>query len=101
MKFRFLCLCQSTNLYLHIMDETTEFKSFLESKKIDADGLKKAESALYQEWSELFSQVSPASFTSQKLFLINPIRRKYPLSSVVEEVKVKPKMAARAKFKKS
>ena len=28
----------------------------------------------------------PASFTAQKLYLINPIRRKYPLKSIPETI---------------
>lgn len=59
------------------------FEEYLISKKIDAALLKEAEPALWQEWEELFEQMSPASFTSQKLYLINPLRRKYILKETI------------------
>ncbi len=82
------------------MDENTDFKSFLKAKKIDPVLFKEAESALYSEWEGLFEQVSPESFSAQKLFLINPIRRKYHLEDKEKEEVSKPKMAARPKFKR-
>jgi hypothetical protein len=55
------------------------FEEYLVEKKIDSPVFKKAEPARWKEWSDLFEQMSPASFTAQKLYLINPIRRKYPV----------------------
>ncbi|MBX2901148.1 MAG: hypothetical protein KF775_15950 [Cyclobacteriaceae bacterium] len=55
------------------------FGEYLISKKIDGAAFQAKEPALWNEWNGLFEQISPASFTSQKLYLINPIRRKYPL----------------------
>ena len=55
------------------------FEEYLISKKIDARAFKTTEPLLWQEWSNIFEQVSPNSFTAQKLYLINPIRRKYQL----------------------
>ena len=55
------------------------FEEYLIEKKIDFREFKTHEPGRWQEWSLLFEQVSPASFTSQKLYLINPLRRKYHL----------------------
>jgi hypothetical protein len=55
------------------------FEAYLTAKKIDAQKFRNEEPETWQEWSLLFEQVSEGSFTSQKLYLINPIRRKYSL----------------------
>jgi hypothetical protein len=55
------------------------FEDYLREKKIDTDLFKTSEPARWQEWNTIFVELSPASFTAQKLYLINPIRRKYPL----------------------
>ncbi len=60
------------------------FEEFLSSKKIDSAAFRAAEPDRWQEWNQLFLQVSPASFTAQKLYLINPTRRKYPLKVAAE-----------------
>lgn len=39
----------------------------------------KAEPLVWLQWKTEFEQMHPNSFTLQKLNLINPIRRKYPL----------------------
>lgn len=56
------------------------FDEYLVSKKIDVEKFRKAEPQRYNEWNEVFLQMHPESFTAQKKFLINPIRRKYHLS---------------------
>lgn len=58
------------------------FEDYLINKKIDSQAFRAAEPDLWQEWNSLFDQMSPASFTSQKLYLINPVRRKYLLKAV-------------------
>lgn len=55
------------------------FEEYLVSKKIDSQAFQAEEPARWHEWSVLFESVSPTSFTSQKLYLINPVRRKYLL----------------------
>ena len=55
------------------------FEEYLIEKKIDTREFKIHEPDRWQEWALLFAQVSPASFTAQKLYLINPLRRKYQL----------------------
>lgn len=55
------------------------FEEYLTGKKIDSLAFKKAEPTRWNEWENEFAQLHPDSFTLQKLNLINPIRRKYPL----------------------
>ena len=59
------------------------FEEYLAGKKIDSKMFQEAEPDLWNEWSRLFEVMSPESFTAQKLYLINPIRRKY-LSKTTE-----------------
>lgn len=54
-----------------------EFETYLVSKKIDPTLFKQGEPETWQAFKDLFYQVSPKSFTIQKLYLINQIRRKY------------------------
>ncbi|MEJ2005222.1 MAG: hypothetical protein P8X57_09725 [Cyclobacteriaceae bacterium] len=56
-----------------------EFDDYLISKKIDPEAFKKNEPDQYQEFAGLFMQMHPQSFTMQKLYLINGIRRSFPL----------------------
>jgi len=48
-------------------------------KKIDSEAFKKAEPQYWAELKNIFDQVHPNSFTEQKKFMINDIRRKYLL----------------------
>lgn len=57
------------------------FEEYLTQKKINAVVFQQKEPALYQRWKQEFEQMHPDSFTAQKKFLINPIRRKYLLIS--------------------
>lgn len=59
------------------------FEAYLISKKIDSEAFRKAEPAVWELWDEEFEQMHPNSFTSRKLYLINPVRRKYPLKEQV------------------
>ena len=58
------------------------FEEYLTGKKIDPSAFKAGEPAVWEEWNVLFEQISPISFTAQKLYLINPLRRKYLLKGV-------------------
>lgn len=58
------------------------FEAYLVSKKIDSPAFEKAETNLFQTWKTEFEQMHPDSFTAQKLYLINPVRRKYTLKEV-------------------
>lgn len=73
-----------------------EFEEYLTQKKIDAAAFQKGDPARWQEFKDLFDQVHPNSFTAQKLFLINAIRRKYPY---VEDVSDESKMGSKARPK--
>jgi hypothetical protein len=55
------------------------FEEYLISKKISASAFSAAEPDLFSSWEKEFPQMHPNSFTVQKLNLINPVRRKYPL----------------------
>jgi hypothetical protein len=63
-----------------------KLEEYLTSKKIDSAAFQKAEAKLWNDWNIEFEQMHPNSFTVQKLNLINPIRRKYPLKSAPEKV---------------
>ena len=54
-----------------------QFDEYLKGKKIDPKKFKSLEPDRYDEFQALFDQVHPNSFTQQKLFLINQIRRNY------------------------
>ncbi len=56
-----------------------DFNEFLINKKIDPIKFQQGDPERWEEFKLLFGQVHPASFTSQKLFLINIIRRKFPV----------------------
>lgn len=79
------------------------WRAYLISKKIDPDQLKNQEGGLYKSFNVLFSQMHPDSFTAQKLYLINKLRRRYKLEREPEEAtvkqpqKVKPKIVPRTK----
>ena len=65
------------------------FQEYCTSKKIDAEAFKTGNAEHYAELESIFNEVSPVSFTQQKKFLINKIRRTYQL--IIEEVlKEKP-----------
>ena len=77
------------------------FEEYLISKKIDSQAFRAADTSIWNEWNRLFEEMSPASFTAQKLYLINPLRRKYLLKKpeVTSIPKVTPPVAARPVIK--
>ncbi|MEK6477141.1 hypothetical protein WJR50_06390 [Catalinimonas sp. 4WD22] len=60
-----------------------EFEEYLSSKKIDAKAFKEEKPEMWENWRSLFYTMHPNSFTQQKLFLINPIRRQFPIKENV------------------
>jgi hypothetical protein len=76
-----------------------EFDEYLKGKKIDPEKYREAETEQYAQFKVLFDQVHPESFTQQKLFLINKIRRAYKLENSEEAVKSASKPAMRPKIK--
>jgi len=55
------------------------FEQYLEQKNIDYERFLWENPELFQKFKVIFNQMSPESFTAQKKFLINPLRRKYQL----------------------
>lgn len=82
-----------------------DFDEYLRSKKIDPVKFRSAEKDKYEGFAKLYDQVHPDSFTQQKLFLINRIRRQYILESNEGEEtkappkKMKPKITPKPKLK--
>ena len=65
--------------YVPKINKKMVFEQYLEEKNIDAEKFLWDAPAHFQELKTLFNQVSPNSFTLQKKFLINKLRRKYQL----------------------
>lgn len=65
------------------------WEEYCTSKKIDSKSFMDAEPEKWEELKNIFEQVHPNSFTEQKKFLINDIRRKYTLRKS-EGADVKP-----------
>lgn len=55
------------------------FKEYLLSKKINSQNFEQNNLSIFKEWEDLFNSSHVESFTMQKKFLINDIRRKYPI----------------------
>jgi hypothetical protein len=55
------------------------FEQYLEQKNIDSEKFLWENPENFQELKTIFNQISPESFTAQKKFLINKLRRKYQL----------------------
>lgn len=60
-----------------------EFEEYLTAKKIDHIAFHKADPVRFMEWNQIFQTMHPDSFTAQKKFLINDIRRRYHLNDKV------------------
>jgi hypothetical protein len=57
------------------------FEAYLSEKKIDPAAFRENEPERWEDFRNLFGQVHPNSFSAQKKFLINDLRRKYHLAS--------------------
>lgn len=68
-----------------------DFLAYLKSKKIDPEKFREADQEKFNELNVIFDQMHPESFTTQKLFLINPLRRKYKWAGEEEKVESKLK----------
>jgi len=78
-----------------VSTEELSFEAYCRKKKIDPDLFLQSDPERFREWKTIFEQVHPDSFTEQKKFLINPIRKKYLL--VVAEETVKTEEPVKAK----
>lgn len=56
-----------------------EFEEYCTKKNIDAKAFEDAEKHYYAELKAIFDQISEASFTQQKMFIVNKIRRNYQI----------------------
>ncbi len=65
-----------------------EFEAYLIDKKIDPEAFRSSEPEKWESFKSLFEIVHPNSFTVQKKFLLNDLRRLYHLKTP-EPVKVK------------
>ncbi len=59
--------------------EDFSFEDYLIKKKIDKTLFLKFKPQVFEEWKRLFEQIHPDSFTAQKKFFINSIRREFLL----------------------
>lgn len=76
------------------------FTEYLISKKIDPQKFKQAEPDRFAEWESAFETMHPNSFTASKLYLINPIRRKFLLAvDVTKTAEAQPAKVARPVMK--
>jgi hypothetical protein len=66
------------------------FEEYLLTKKIDPKKFSGAEQERFEEWRCLFEQMHPKSFTEQKLYLINKIRRRYTFVDEPKPAGTKP-----------
>lgn len=76
------------------------FEEYLISKKIEGDAFHKADAELWNEFKSHFDQQHPKSFTYQKLFLINGLRKMYPLKAEEKAIINPEKKISRPVFKK-
>ncbi|AHM62590.1 hypothetical protein D770_21715 [Flammeovirgaceae bacterium 311] len=70
-------------VYLQGMEQLN-WQEYLALKKIDAQAYRQGSPGQYVEFERQFMQMHPDSFTAHKLFLINEIRRSYPLLPLSE-----------------
>ncbi len=67
-----------------------DLKEYCQIKKIDPAAFQVNEPERWNEFSAILNEVHPESLTQQKKFLINELRRKYPVKveiSTTPEVK--------------
>lgn len=80
------------------LSPSSGFEAYLESKKIDPKKFRIGDEKQFLDFKKLYEQVGAVSFTQQKLFLINRIRRVYQCEKPKVESptsvakKIKPKI---------
>jgi hypothetical protein len=68
-----------------------DWEEYCIKKKIDSAAFKAAEPQRWAEFKTIFEQMHPNSFTEQKKFLINDLRRHYHLTTTEQKPEaVKP-----------
>ncbi|MCS6796543.1 MAG: hypothetical protein RMJ97_02205 [Raineya sp.] len=68
-------------IFVQTMDETISLETYFEKKNIDWQKLSLQEPQLWKKLQDDFAQMHPNSFEMQKKFILNKIRRKYPLKT--------------------
>ncbi len=66
------------------------FEEYLSEKKIDGTRFREGEPGRWQEFAGLFANMHPNSFTTQKKFLLNDLRRRYLLQVAEKPSPEKP-----------
>ncbi|MCS6821150.1 MAG: hypothetical protein NZ551_04695 [Microscillaceae bacterium] len=66
------------------MPAQQSFSEYLRSKKIDEVAFQKEYAGKYAELKALFEQMHPESFTNQKKFILNDLRRRFLLKEKTE-----------------
>jgi hypothetical protein len=96
------CLCEGAFIR-KVNFALVTFDAYLVSKKIDGLAFQQGEPDLFALWRQEFELMHPNSFTAQKLYLLNPIRRRFQLKESAApasaEAPVKPKPVFKPKPK--
>jgi hypothetical protein len=66
-------------IFAAIMDYINSFENYLETKNIDPQLFANRDPENFADLKSFFDQTGSTSFSQQKLFLVNPLRRLYPL----------------------
>ncbi len=72
------------------------FTEYLADKKIDEALFRAGEAGRWEAFRGFFEQMHPDSFTAQKKFLLNDLRRRYPLKVIDNPLPEKPAETAPA-----
>jgi hypothetical protein len=76
-----------------------DFEEYLSQKRIDIRSFSQNDPKRFGEFKYLFEQMHPNSFTAQKLFLINEVRRKFPVGDKqIDDAEQAKKMRPRPKM---
>ncbi|MFN0049453.1 MAG: hypothetical protein ACKVOU_10045 [Cytophagales bacterium] len=67
-----------------------DFKAYCKSKNIDPIKFQTTEPQRFSEWEFVFDRAGAVSFTQQKLFLINEVRRQFKLEKDLDDMDNKP-----------
>ncbi|MDJ1491504.1 hypothetical protein QNI19_01100 [Cytophagaceae bacterium DM2B3-1] len=64
------------------------FEEYLIGKKIDSEAFQRQEHKRWKDYKNIFEQVHPESFTTQKKFVINDLRRQYHLKESTVQIDI-------------
>ncbi len=85
--------------------ESQDFENYLKRKKIDPQSFREKDPDLWEDYKYDFERMHPESFTAQKLFKLNRLRRMYTYTGAVPETvspaapAMKPKISMKPKIK--